>query len=74
MTAVEKMQQKIDETLERQHQEELKGIAMAMGNEEKHIVLKTIPTNVLLDEVRIRCELLESREKAVKEIFQTQEE
>ena len=74
MTAVEKMQQKIDETLERQHQEEFKGIAMAMGNEEKNIVLKTIPTNELLDELGRRCELLEKRDKAVKELFLSQEE
>ena len=74
MTAVEKMQQKIDENLERQHQEEFKGIARAMENEEKHIVLKTIPTNDLLDELGRRCELLESRDKAVKELFRIHEE
>lgn len=74
MTAVEKMQVKIDENLERQHQEEFKGIARAMENEEKNIVLKTIPTNDLLDELGRRCEILERRDKAVKELFRIQEE
>ena len=74
MTEAEKMQQKIGESLERQHQEKFKSIAMAMENEEKYIVLKTIPTNILLDEVRRRFELLENRDKAVKELFQIQEE
>lgn len=74
MTAVEKMQQKIDENLEKKHKEEFKGIARAMENDEKHIVLKTIPTNDLLEEVSRRCELLEKRDKAVKELFRIQED
>ena len=48
MTAVEKMQQKINENLEKKHKEEFKGIARAMENDEKHIVLRTIPINDLL--------------------------
>ena len=74
MTAVEKMQQKIDENLEKKHKEEFKGIARAMENDEKHIVLRTIPTNDLLEEVSRRCELLEKRDKAVKELFRIQED
>lgn len=74
MNAVEKMQMKIDENLERQHREEFKGVARAMEDTEKDIVLKTIPTDVLLGEVSRRMNLLENRDKAIKELFRIPEE
>lgn len=69
---IERQNQKIDENLERQHQEEFKGVARAMEESEKYIVLKTIPTDVLLSEIGRRCNLLESRDKAIKELFNIQ--
>ena len=74
MNVVEKMQTKIDENLERQHREEFKGVARAMENTEKDIVLKTIPTDVLLGEITRRMQLLENRDKTIKELFRIPEE
>jgi hypothetical protein len=74
MNAVEKMQMKIDESLERKHQEEFKDVARAMEDTEKYIVLKTIPTEVLIGEISKRMQLLESRDKAIKELFRIPEE
>lgn len=70
MTAlVEKTQNRINAGIERQHQEEFKDIARAMEDGEKNIVLRTITTEDLLKELSRRCELLESRDKAIKELF-----
>lgn len=74
MNVVEKTQQKIDAELERRHQEDFKDVARAMENSEKYIVLKTIPTNVLLEEVKRRINKLEERDVAVKALFRVQEE
>jgi len=75
MTAlVEKAQNKINEEIERRHQEEFKDVARAMEDTEKYIVLKTIPTDVLINEISKRMQLLESRDKAIKELFRIPEE
>ena len=74
MDVVEKMQMKIDENLEKQHQAEFKGVARAMEDAEKDIVLKTIPTEVLIGEIQRRVSLLENRDKAIKELFRIPEE
>ena len=66
---MEQVQEKIDANLERRHQEDFKDVARAMEESEKYIVLKTIPTEVLLGEVSRRCVILENRDKAVKELF-----
>ena len=68
------MQMKIDENLERQHQAEFKGVARAMEDTEKDIVLKTIPTEVLIGEIQRRVLLLENRDRAIKELFRIPEE
>ena len=74
MNAVEKMQMKIDENLEMKHQEEFKDVARAMEDTEKYIVLKTIPTEVLIGEISKRMQLLENRDKAMRELFRVPEE
>lgn len=66
---VEKFQEKIDIDLEKRHQEDFKGIARAMEDTEKNIVLKTIPTEALIGEINRRVILLENRDKAIKELF-----
>ncbi len=71
---IEKTQDRINEGIERQHKEEFKDIARAMEEGEKNIVLRTIPTEDLLKEVSRRCTLLESRDKAIKELFRIPEE
>lgn len=71
---VDKIQDKIDADLEKRHQEDFKDIARAMVDEEKNIVLKTIPSEALLNELNRRLSLLENRDKAIKSLFKIQEE
>lgn len=73
MDIVEKTQGKIDAELERRHQEDFKDIARAMEDNEKNIVLKTIPSEALLEELGRRLTLLEDRDKAIKSLFKIQE-
>ncbi len=63
-----------NEILEKRHLEDMKGFARAMENEEKDIVLKTISTDVLIGEIQRRMQLLENRDKAIKELFRIPEE
>ena len=63
-----------NESLEKRHLEDMKGFARAMETEEKDIVLKTIPTDVLMGEIQRRMQLLENRDKAIKELFRIPEE
>lgn len=71
---VEKFQEKIDVDLEKRHQEDFKGIARAMEDTEKNIVLKTIPSEALIGELKRRLTLLENRDSAIKSLFKIQEE
>lgn len=73
MSVVEKFQEQIDADLEKRHQEDFKGIARAMEDTEKNIVLKTIPSEALIGELTRRLALLENRDKAIKELFKIQE-
>lgn len=74
MFVVDKVQEQVDADLEKRHQEDFKGIARAMEDTEKNIVLKTIPTEALLGEINRRLTLLENRDKAIKSLFKIQEE
>lgn len=74
MNAVEKMQQKIDVRIEKSNQSEMKDIAKAMEIEDKTVVLKTIPTDALIEELSRRMLLLEKRDRAIKELFRIHEE
>lgn len=74
MSVVEKFQEQIDADLEKRHQEDFKGIARAMEDTEKNIVLKTIPSEALIGELTRRLTLLENRDKAIKSLFKIQEE
>ena len=74
MFAVDKVQEQIDADLEKRHQEDFKGIARAMEDTEKNIVLKTIPSEALIGELTRRLTLLENRDKAIKSLFKIQEE
>lgn len=72
MNRIEKIVEQNNEILERHHREEFKDIARAMENEEKYIVLKTIPSSVLIDELKKRMMLLEETNNAVKMLFKVQ--
>lgn len=74
MKTDEKLQEKMNERMEKGNQQEMKGIARAMVLEDKTVVLKTIPTDVLLGEVSRRMQLLENRDKAIRELFRIPEE
>ena len=63
-----------NESLEKRHLEDMKDFARAMENEEKYIVLKTIPTDVLIQEIGKRCSTLENRDKAIRELYHIPEE
>jgi hypothetical protein len=72
--AVVALQEKLNERMEKGNQQEMKGIARAMTVDDKNIVLKTISTEVLLGEVSRRMQILENRDKAIKELFRIPEE
>jgi len=74
MKTDEKLQEKMNERMEKGNQQEMKGIARAMVLEDKTVVLKTIPTDVLLGEVSRRMQILENRDKAIRELFRIPEE
>lgn len=74
MKTDEKLQDKLNERMEKGNQQEMKGIAKGMTVGDKTIVLKTIPTEVLLGEITRRMTLLENRDKAIKELFRIPEE
>lgn len=63
-----------NDDLERRHLEEFKGIARGMEDNEKNIILKAIPSQVLLDELSRRISLLEDRDKSIKQLFRIAEE
>ena len=63
-----------NESLEKRHLEDMKDFARAMENEEKYIVLKTIPTQVLIQEISKRYSNLENRDKAIRELYHIPEE
>lgn len=63
-----------NEILEKRHLEDMKGFARAMENEEKYIVLKTIPTEILIQEIGKRYSALENRDKAIRELYHIPEE
>lgn len=74
MNIVELTQQNINTDLERRHEADFKEIARAMEDNEKNIVLKTIPSDVLFEELKRRLNLLEGRDKAIKALFKIPEE
>jgi hypothetical protein len=74
MNAVSSIIEQNNEILEQRHLNDMKDVARAMESEEKSIVLKTIPTQDLLDEISRRCDLLETRDKAVRELYRIPEE
>lgn len=74
MRTDEKLQEKLNERMEKGNQQEMKGIARGMTVDDKNIVLKTISTEVLLGEVSRRMQILENRDKAIKELFRIPEE
>lgn len=74
MNAVSSVIEQNNEILEQRHLNDMKDVARAMENEEKYIVLKTIPTQVLLDEISKRCNSLENRDKAIRELYRIPEE
>ena len=74
MKTDEKLQEKMNERMEKGNQQEMKGIAKGMTVGDKTIVLKTISTEVLLAEVSRRMQILENRDKAIKELFRIPEE
>lgn len=74
MKTDEKLQEKLNERMEKGNQQEMKGIARAMTVDDKNIVLKTISTEVLLGEISRRMILLENRDKAIRELFRIPEE
>lgn len=74
MKTDEKLQEKMNERMEKGNQQEMKGIARAMTVDDKNIVLKTISTEVLLGEVSRRMQILENRDKAIRELFRIPEE
>ena len=74
MKTDEKLQEKLNERMEKGNQQEMKGIARAMTVDDKNIVLKTISTEVLLGEVSRRMQILENRDKAIRELFRIPEE
>lgn len=74
MNAVSSVIEQNNEILEQRHLNDMKDVARAMESEEKSIVLKTIPTQDLLDEISRRCDLLETRDKAVRELYRIPEE
>lgn len=70
---IEKILEQNELMLEKHHQEEFKGMARAMDDTEKLIVLKTIPSPALIDELLRRVTLLEDRDKAIKSLFNIKE-
>ena len=66
---VAKQQKTVETSMEERHLEEFKTAAKAMSDDEKYIVLKSIPSDVLIDEIRKRMNLLEKRNKAIKDLF-----
>lgn len=74
MSNIDRVLEQNDELLERRHEADFKGIARALEDNEKNIVLKTIPSEALLDELRRRLNLLEGRDQAIKALFKIQEE
>ncbi len=71
---VEESQNEVNEQLNKRHTAEFKDFARAMQSDEKTIILKTVPTDALLDELERRMKLLESRDQAIKELFRIPEE
>ena len=69
-----KLQEKMNERMEKGNQQEMKDIARAMEIGDKEVILKTIPSDVLLGEITRRMTLLENRDKAIKELFRIPEE
>lgn len=63
-----------NDNLKKRHLADMKDFARAMENDEKDIVLKTTPTEVLLNELSRRLLLLENRDKAIKDLFHISEE
>ncbi len=66
-------EEKNDQQLERRHLEEFKGVAKGLEESEKLIVLKTIPSKDLLEELNRRMMLLENRDKQIKELYRITE-
>lgn len=62
-------EEKNDQQLEKRHLEEFKGVARGLEESEKLIVLKTISTKDLLDELNRRMTLLEDRDQKVRELY-----
>lgn len=62
-------EEKNEQQLERRHLEEFKGVARGLEESEKLIVLKTIPTKDLLDELNRRMTLLENRDQKIRELY-----
>ena len=66
-------EEKNEQQLERRHLEEFKGVAKGLEESEKLIVLKTIPSKDLLEELNRRMLLLENRDKQIKELYRITE-
>jgi len=62
-------EEKNDQQLEKRHLEEFKGVARGLEESEKLIVLKTIPSKDLLEELTRRMTLLEDRDQKVRELY-----
>lgn len=71
---IDRVLEQNDELLEKRHEADFKDIARAMEDNEKNIVLKTIPSDVLFNELKRRLNLLENRDQAIKELFKIQGE
>ena len=62
-------EEKNEQQLERRHLEEFKGVARGLEESEKLIVLKTIPSKDLLEELNRRMMLLENRDQQIRELY-----
>lgn len=74
MKTDEKLQEKMNERMEKGNRQEMKDIARAMEPGDKNIVMATISTEILLAEVSRRMQILENRDKAIRELFRIPEE
>lgn len=67
-------EEKNEQQLERRHLEEFKGVAKGLEESEKLIVLKTIPSKDLLEELNRRMMLLENRDQQIRELYRIPKE
>lgn len=67
-------EEKNEQQLERRHLEEFKGVARGLEESEKLIVLKTIPSKDLLEELNRRMMLLENRDQQIRELYRIPKE